>query len=296
MPLAAFLKQIGGLAFSMMLPILSGYIAMSIGERPALMPGIVGGFLASTGGSGFFGALFAGFIGGYLILLLKKIFARLPQALEGTKPILIYPVLGLVLMGIIMSYVINPPTALFNSWLADMLNSMTTTSRVALGFILGGMMSIDFGGPINKAAYVFGTASLLNAAGEAVSSGIMASVMIGGMVPPIAIALAMLLFKGKFTPKERQSTITNFIMGLSFITEGAIPFAAADPVHIIPPCAIGAAVSSALSMLFGCTVPAPHGGIFVFGVVVNWPMYLVSLAVGVVVAALLIGLIRRKQV
>lgn len=296
MPLAAFLKQIGGLAFSMMLPILSGYIAMSIGERPALMPGIVGGFLASTGGSGFFGALFAGFIGGYLILLLKKIFARLPQALEGTKPILIYPVLGLVLMGIIMSYVINPPTALFNSWLADMLNSMTTTSRVALGFILGGMMSIDFGGPINKAAYVFGTASLLNAAGEAVSSGIMASVMIGGMVPPIAIALAMLLFKGKFTPKERQSTITNFIMGLSFITEGAIPFAAADPVHIIPPCAIGAAVSGALSMLFGCTVPAPHGGIFVFGVVVNWPMYLVSLAVGVVVAALLIGLIRRKQV
>ena len=296
MPLAAFLKQIGGLAFSMMLPILSGYIAMSIGERPALMPGIVGGFLASTGGSGFFGALFAGFIGGYLILLLKKIFSRLPQALEGTKPILIYPVLGLVLMGIIMSYVINPPTALFNNWLADMLNSMTTTSRVALGFILGGMMSIDFGGPINKAAYVFGTASLLNAAGEAVSSGIMASVMIGGMVPPIAIALAMLLFKGKFTPKERQSTITNFIMGLSFITEGAIPFAAADPVHIIPPCAIGAAVSGALSMLFGCTVPAPHGGIFVFGVVVNWPMYLVSLAVGVVVAALLIGLIRRKQV
>lgn len=296
MPLAAFLKQIGGLAFSMMLPILSGYIAMSIGERPALMPGIVGGFLASTGGSGFFGALFAGFIGGYLILLLKKIFARLPQALEGTKPILIYPVLGLVLMGIIMSYVINPPTALFNSWLAGMLNSMTTTSRVALGFILGGMMSIDFGGPINKAAYVFGTASLLNAAGEAVSSGIMASVMIGGMVPPIAIALAMLLFKGKFTPKERQSTITNFIMGLSFITEGAIPFAAADPVHIIPPCAIGAAVSGALSMLFGCTVPAPHGGIFVFGVVVNWPMYLVSLVVGVVVAALLIGLIRRKQV
>lgn len=296
MPLAAFLKQIGGLAFSMMLPILSGYIAMSIGERPALMPGIVGGFLASTGGSGFFGALFAGFIGGYLILLLKKVFARLPNALDGIKPILLYPVLGLVLMGMIMTYIINPPTALFNTWLSDMLNSMTTSSRVLLGFILGGMMSIDFGGPINKAAYVFGTASLLNAAGEAVSSGIMASVMIGGMVPPIAIALAMLLFKGKFTPKERQSTITNFIMGLSFITEGAIPFAASDPVHIIPPCAIGAAVAGALSMLFGCTVPAPHGGIFVFGVVVNWPMYLVSLAVGVIVAALLIGLIRRKQV
>ena len=296
MPLAAFLKQIGGLAFSMMLPILSGYIAMSIGERPALMPGIVGGFLASTGGSGFFGALFAGFIGGYLILLLKKIFSRLPNALDGIKPILLYPVLGLVLMGIVMTYIINPPTALFNTWLSDMLNSMTTSSRILLGFILGGMMSIDFGGPINKAAYVFGTASLLNTSGEAVSSGIMASVMIGGMVPPIAIALAMLLFKGKFTPKERQSTITNFIMGLSFITEGAIPFAASDPVHIIPPCAIGAAVAGALSMLFGCTVPAPHGGIVVFGVVVNWPMYLVSLAVGVIVAALLIGLIRRKQV
>ena len=295
-PLAAFLKNIGGLAFSMMLPILAGYIAVSIGERPALMPGIVGGFLATTGGSGFFGALFAGFIAGYLLLLLKKIFAHLPQSLDGTKPVLIYPVLGLVLMGLIMTYIINPPTAFFNSWLADMLNSMTTSSRVALGFILGGMMSIDFGGPINKAAYVFGTASLMSAAGEAVSSGIMASVMIGGMVPPIAIALAMLLFKGKFTPKERQSTVTNFIMGLSFITEGAIPFAASDPVHIIPPCAVGAAVAGALSMLFGCTIPAPHGGIFVLGVVVNWPMYIAALAVGVGIAAVLMGMIRKKQV
>lgn len=295
-PLAAFLKNIGGLAFSMMLPILAGYIAVSIGERPALMPGIVGGFLATTGGSGFFGALFAGFIAGYLLLLLKKIFAHLPQALDGTKPVLIYPVLGLVLIGLIMTYIINPPTAFFNSWLADMLNSMTTSSRVALGFILGGMMSIDFGGPINKAAYVFGTASLMSAAGEAVSSGIMASVMIGGMVPPIAIALAMLLFKGKFTPKERQSTVTNFIMGLSFITEGAIPFAASDPVHIIPPCAVGAAVAGALSMLFGCTIPAPHGGIFVLGVVVNWTMYIAALAVGVGIAAVLMGMIRKKQV
>ena len=295
-PLAAFLKNIGGLAFSMMLPILAGYIAVSIGERPALMPGIVGGFLATTGGSGFFGALFAGFIAGYLLLLLKKIFAHLPQSLDGTKPVLIYPVLGLVLMGLIMTYIINPPTAFFNSWLADMLNSMTTSSRVALGFILGGMMSIDFGGPINKAAYVFGTASLMSAAGEAVSSGIMASVMIGGMVPPIAIALAMLLFKGKFTPKERQSTVTNFIMGLSFITEGAIPFAASDPVHIIPPCAVGAAVAGALSMLFGCTIPAPHGGIFVLGVVVNWPMYIAALAIGVGIAAVLMGMIRKKQV
>ena len=295
-PLAAFLKTIGGLSFSMMLPILAGYIAMSIGERPALMPGIVGGFLATNGGSGFFGALFAGFIAGYLILLLKKVFAHLPQALDGTKPILIYPVLGLVLMGLLMTYIINPPTALFNTWLADMLNSMTTSSRVALGFILGGMMSIDFGGPINKAAYVFGTASLMSAAGDAVSSGIMASVMIGGMVPPLAIALAMLLFKGKFTPKERQSTVTNFIMGLSFITEGAIPFAASDPVHIIPPCAVGAAVAGALSMLFDCAIPAPHGGVFVFGVVTNWPMYIAALAVGTGVAAVLMGIIRKKRV
>ncbi len=294
-PLAAFFKNIGGLAFSMMMPILAGYIAMSIGERPALMPGIVGGFLATTGGSGFFGALFAGFIAGYLIILLKKVFARLPKSLEGTKPILIYPVLGLVLIGVIMTYIINPPTAMFNTWLFDLLNSMTTSSRIVLGLILGGMMSIDFGGPLNKAAYVFGTASLMNAAGEAVSSGIMASVMIGGMVPPLAIALAMVIFKGKFTPKERQSTVTNFIMGLSFITEGAIPFAASDPVHIIPPCAIGAAVAGALSMLFGCTVPAPHGGIFVFGVVTNWPMYIVSLAAGVIVAAVILGIVRKKQ-
>ncbi len=294
-PLAAFLKNIGGLAFSMMMPILAGYIAMSIGERPALMPGIVGGFLATTGGSGFFGALFAGFIGGYLIVFLKKAFSRLPQALDGTKPVLIYPVLGLVLIGIIMTYIINPPTAMFNTWLFDVLNSMTTTSRVVLGFILGGMMSIDFGGPINKAAYVFGTASLMNAAGSAVSSGIMASVMVGGMVPPIAIALSMVLFKHKFTARERQSTVTNFIMGLSFITEGAIPFAAADPIRVIPTCAAGAAVAGALSMFFGCTVPAPHGGIFVFGVVTNWPMYLVSLCAGGVVAAVLMGIIKKKQ-
>ena len=294
-PLAAFFKTVGGLAFSMMMPILAGYIAMSIGERPALMPGIVGGFLATTGGSGFFGALFAGFIAGYLIIFLKKAFSKLPQALEGTKPILIYPVLGLVLMGVIMTYIINPPTAIFNAWLSDTLNGMTTYSKVVLGLILGGMMSIDFGGPINKAAYVFGTASLMSASGAAVSSGIMASVMIGGMVPPIAIALAMLIFKGKFTPKERQSTVTNFIMGFSFITEGAIPFAASDPLHVIPPCAIGAAVAGALSMLFGCAVPAPHGGIFVFGVVTNWPMYFVALAVGVVVAAVLLGLFRKQR-
>ena len=294
-PVAALLKNIGGLSFSMMMPILAGYIAMSIGERPALMPGIVGGFLATTGGSGFFGALFAGFIAGYLVLLLKKVLSVLPESLEGTKPILFYPVLGLVLIGLIMTFVINPPTAIFNTWLFDSLNSMTTSSRIVLGFVLGGMMSIDFGGPINKAAYVFGTASLMSATGQAVSSGIIASVMAGGMVPPLAIALAMLIFRNKFTPKERQSTITNFIMGLSFITEGAIPFAASDPLRVIPACAIGSAVAGSLSMLFGCALPAPHGGIFVFGVITNWPMYIVSLIAGVIVAAILLGIFRKKR-
>lgn len=294
-PVAALLKNIGGLSFSMMMPILAGYIAMSIGERPALMPGIVGGFLATTGGSGFFGVLFAGFIAGYLVLLLKKVLSVLPESLEGTKPILFYPVLGLVLIGLIMTFVINPPTAIFNTWLFDSLNSMTTSSRIVLGFVLGGMMSIDFGGPINKAAYVFGTASLMSATGQAVSSGIMASVMAGGMVPPLAIALAMLIFRNKFTPKERQSTITNFIMGLSFITEGAIPFAASDPLRVIPACAIGSAVAGSLSMLFGCALPAPHGGIFVFGVITNWPMYIVSLIAGVIVAAILLGIFRKKR-
>lgn len=293
-PVAAFLKDIGGLAFSMMMPILAGYIAVSIGERPALMPGIIGGFLAANGGSGFFGALFAGFIAGYVVIFLKTVFAKLPQALEGTKPVLLYPVCGLILVGLIMVFVINPPTAVFNQWLSFTLADMTTTSKIFLGLILGGMMSIDFGGPINKAAYVFGTASLVDASGAAVSSGIMASVMIGGMVPPIAIALAMLVFKGKFTEKERQSTLTNFIMGLSFITEGAIPFAASDPVHVIPSCAVGSAVAGALSMFFNCTVPAPHGGIFVFGVVTNWPMYLAALFAGAVVAALLLGLTRKN--
>lgn len=294
-PLAAFLKSIGGLSFSMMMPILAGYIAISIGERPALMPGIVGGFLATTGGSGFFGALFAGFIAGYLVIFLKKALSFLPESLEGTKPILFYPVFGLILIGLIMTFIINPPTALFNTWLFDTLNGMTTSSRIVLGFVLGGMQAIDFGGPINKAAYVFGTASLMSATGQAVSSGIMASVMVGGMAPPLAIALAMILFKNKFTPRERQSTVSNFIMGLSFITEGAIPFAASDPLRVIPSCAIGSAVAGALAMFFGCTLPAPHGGIFVFGVITNWPMYVVSLVVGVVVSAVLLGIFRKKR-
>ena len=293
-PLAAFFKNIGGLAFSMMMPILAGYIAMSIGERPALMLGIVGGFLAASGGSGFFGALFAGFLGGYLIIALRKALGVLPDSLEGLKPILLYPVLGLLIMGVLMTYVINPPTAAFNQWLAGALAGMSTTSKVLLGFVLGGMMSIDFGGPLNKAAYVFGTASLAAADGSAVSSEIMAAVMIGGMVPPIAIALSTLLFSDKFTAKERQSGLTNFIMGLSFITEGAIPFAASDPLRVIPTCALGSAMAGALSMAFGCSVPAPHGGVFVFGVVQNWPMYFVALAAGSVVAAVLMGFVKKS--
>ena len=293
-PLAAFFKNIGGLAFSMMMPILAGYIAMSIGERPALMLGIVGGFLAASGGSGFFGALFAGFLGGYLILALRKVLGVLPDSLEGLKPILLYPVLGLLIMGVLMTYVINPPTAAFNQWLAGALASMSTTSKILMGFVLGGMMSIDFGGPLNKAAYVFGTASLAAADGSAVSSEIMAAVMIGGMVPPIAIALSTLLFSDKFTAKERQSGLTNFIMGLSFITEGAIPFAASDPLRVIPTCALGSAMAGALSMAFGCSVPAPHGGVFVFGVVQNWPMYFVALAAGSVVAAVLMGFVKKS--
>ena len=293
-PLAAFFKNIGGLAFSMMMPILAGYIAMSIGERPALMLGIVGGFLAASGGSGFFGALFAGFLGGYLILALRKALSVLPDSLEGLKPILLYPVLGLLIMGVLMTYVINPPTAAFNEWLAGALAGMSTTSKILMGFVLGGMMSIDFGGPLNKAAYVFGTASLAAADGSAVSSEIMAAVMIGGMVPPIAIALSTLLFSDKFTAKERQSGLTNFIMGLSFITEGAIPFAASDPLRVIPTCALGSAMAGALSMAFGCSVPAPHGGVFVFGVVQNWPMYFVALAAGSVVAAVLMGFVKKS--
>lgn len=293
-PLAAFFKNIGGLAFSMMMPILAGYIAMSIGERPALMLGIVGGFLAASGGSGFFGALFAGFLGGYLILALRKVLGVLPDSLEGLKPILLYPVLGLLIMGVLMTYVINPPTAAFNQWLAGALASMSTTSKILMGFVLGGMMSIDFGGPLNKAAYVFGTASLAAADGSAVSSEIMAAVMIGGMVPPVAIALSTLLFSDKFTAKERQSGLTNFIMGLSFITEGAIPFAASDPLRVIPTCALGSAMAGALSMAFGCSVPAPHGGVFVFGVVHNWPMYFVALAAGSVVAAVLMGFVKKS--
>jgi PTS system fructose-specific IIC component len=282
---------VGGAAFSFMLPILAGYIAMSIGDRPALAVGFVGGYLANAGKAGFLGALLAGFIAGYLILGLKKLFSKLPQSLEGIKPVLLYPFFGILIIGVLISFVVNPPVAALNLALSNTLNGMGSTSKLVLGLVLGGMMSIDFGGPINKAAYVFGTASI--ASGQ---FDIMAAVMIGGMVPPLAIALATILFKNKFTKKERQSGLTNFIMGLAFITEGAIPFAASDPLRVIPACAIGSAVAGALSMAFGCTLRAPHGGIFVFPVVGNAVMYLVALAIGTVVGSILLGVLKKPVV
>lgn len=294
-PLSFFLNQVGGLAFWMMFPILAGYIAMAIGDRPALMPGFVGGLIAKAGlsvtlppeqwsSSGFFGALFAGFIAGYLTLLLRRVFDRLPKSLEGTKPVLLYPFFGILGISLIMVFVVNPPMALFNEWLNGTLNGMGSSSRVLLGMVLAGMMSVDFGGPINKAAYVFGTASI--AGGQ---FDIMAAVMIGGMVPPIAIALATTFFKNRFSKTERQTSVTNYIMGLSFITEGAIPFAASDPLHVIPPCVAGAAVAGGLSMFFRCGSRAPHGGIFVAGIIDNAPMFLVALAVGSIVGMLLLA-------
>lgn len=247
-PTAAALKGIGNTAFGFMLPVLAGFIAMSIGDRPALAVGFVGGMIASQGKSGFLGALLAGFIAGYLIVFLRKVFGKLPQSIEKIAPVLLYPLFGILIMGLLMNYVIEPPIGALNTALNTGLTNMSGSSKVLLGMIVGGMMSIDMGGPFNKAAYVFGTASI--AAGN---YDIMASVMIGGMVPPCAIALATLLFKQKFTKEERESGPVNFIMGLAFITEGAIPFAASDPLHVLPSCIVGAAAAGALSMAFGCT-------------------------------------------
>ena len=315
-PLAAFFKTIGNVAFGLMLPVLAGYIAYSIADRPGLAVGFVGGMLASTGNSvvefagqhtglagylqntvfnpsgttvsGFLGALVAGFAAGYIVLLLKKIFSKLPESLEGIKPTLLYPVLGVFIMGTLMLFVFNPIIGVVNDGLAALLNSMGSSSKVVLGIVLGAMMAIDMGGPINKAAYVFGTMAIANG-----NYDIMAAVMIGGMVPPIGIALATTFFKNRFTKAERQSGITNYIMGLAFITEGAIPFAAADSIHVIPATAVGAGVAGALSMLFDCTLMAPHGGIFVFPVVGNWGMYLVALAAGSVVTMALLALLKK---
>ena len=288
-PIAAMFKNIGGVAFGLMLPVLAGFIGMAIGDRPALALGFVGGMLAANGKSGFLGALVAGFLAGYLIVGLRKICDKLPDAVEKLAPVLIYPVVGILIMGLAMNFVVEPIMGGINTGLNNFLSGMGDSSRVVLGLILGGMMAIDMGGPFNKAAYVFGTAAI--AAGN---YDIMAAVMIGGMTPPCAIALATLLFKNKFTKEERDAGPTNFIMGLAFITEGAIHFAASDPLHVLPSCIIGSALAGALSMAFHCTLMAPHGGIFVFPVVGNALMYLVALAAGTVVSALLLGVLKKK--
>ncbi len=287
-PVAAWLKNLGGVAFGFMLPVLAGFIAMAIGDRPALALGFVGGMMAYSGKSGFLGALAAGFLAGYLILFLRKACDYLPEFLEKIAPVLIYPLVGLLLMGLAMSFVIEPVMGGINTALNNGLTSMGGTSKVILGIILGGMMAVDMGGPFNKAAYVFGTAAI--AAGN---YDIMAAVMIGGMTPPCAIALATFLFKKKFSREERQSGPVNFIMGLAFITEGAIPFAASDPLHVLPACIIGSGLAGALSMLFGCTLMAPHGGIFVFPVVGNAVMYVVALVAGTLASAFLLGVLKK---
>lgn len=298
-PIAAFFKTIGGYAFNFMIPVLAGYIGKSIADRPGFLVGLVGGYLATTGStfakiggdvpSGFLGALLAGFVGGFLMLGLEKLCDKMPKALNGIKPVLIYPLAGLGIIAVVMCAV-NPFMGVINTAIADFLNHMGTESKIFLGVILGAMMSIDMGGPFNKAAYVFGTAAIATGGYD-----IMAAVMIGGMVPPIAIALSTTFFKNRWTEEERKNGPVNYIMGLSFITEGAIPYAAADPLRVIPACMVGAGVAGGLSMAFNCTLMAPHGGIFVFAVVGNWPMYLVSLAVGSVVSMLLLALLKKKK-
>ena len=287
-PMAAMFKSIGGVAFGFMLPILAGFIAMSIADRPGLAVGFVGGAIAANGTSGFLGALVAGFVAGYLVRLLKKLFEKLPEGLEGVKPMLLYPVIGIFLIGVIMTYIVEPPIGALNVMINNGLNSMNGAKAILLGALLGGMMSVDMGGPVNKAAYVFGTASI--AAGN---YNIMAAVMVGGMVPPLAIALATMFFKNKFTEEERKAGPTNIVMGLSFISEGAIPFAASDPLRVLLSCIIGSAVAGALSMAFNCTLMAPHGGIFVFLTVGHPLLYLISLAVGSVVGCVILGLLKK---
>lgn len=297
--LAAFFKNIGGYAFSFMIPVLAGYIGKSIADRPGFLVGLVGGFLATTGStftnlagevpSGFLGALLAGFAGGYLMLGIEKLCDHMPKSLNGIKPVLIYPLVGLGMIAVLMCAV-NPFMGMINTGLSNFLNNMGNTSKIVLGCILGGMMSIDMGGPFNKAAYVFGTAAIASGGYD-----IMAAVMVGGMVPPIAIALSTTFFKNRWSDEERKNGAVNYIMGLSFITEGAIPYAASDPIRVIPSCIVGSAVAGGLSMAFNCTLMAPHGGIFVFAVVGNWPMYILSLAIGSVVSMIMLTLLRKKR-
>lgn len=290
-PVAALLKGIGGTAFGFMLPVLAGFIGMAIGDRPALLLGFVGGMMAYNGKSGFLGALVAGFAAGFIIRLLRKAFEKLPEAIEKIAPVLLYPVVGVLLIGLLMTFIVEPVMGGINTGLNSMLTNMGQTSKVVLGLVLGGMMAIDMGGPFNKAAYVFGVGAI--AAGN---YDIMAAVMIGGMTPPCAIALATLLFKNKFTKQEREAGPTNFIMGLAFITEGAIPYAASDPLRVLPACIAGSAVAGAISMASQCTLMAPHGGIFVFMVVGNPWMYVAALLVGTAISTLLLGFLKKNVV
>ncbi|WP_349947767.1 fructose-specific PTS transporter subunit EIIC [Lacrimispora sp. BS-2] len=298
-PLAAYLKTIGEQAFGMMLPVLAGYIAMSIADRPGLAVGFVGGLIAKMGAtfanpaggsvnSGFLGALLAGFIGGYIVIMLKKAFSKLPKSLEGIKPVLLYPLIGILLVAVVTTF-INPFIGAINDGITGLLNGMGGTSKIILGAVVGGMMSVDMGGPVNKAAYVFGTAQLAEG-----NFDIMAAVMAGGMVPPIAVALCTTFFKKKFTEKERQSGLVNYIMGLSFISEGAIPFAAADPIRVIPSCIIGSAVAGGLSMALGCTLRAPHGGIFVLPTIGNPFGYLIAIIVGSAAGCLILAALKKN--
>lgn len=287
---ARLFNEIGNVAFKFMLPVLAGFIAMAIGDRPALAVGFVGGMMAANGTSGFLGALVAGFAAGYIVLLLVKLCSKLPDALEKIAPVLIYPLVGILVMGLLMKFAVEPVMGYINTAMNNGLNSMGSGSRIVLGLVLGGMMAIDMGGPFNKAAYVFGTASIASG-----NYDMMASVMIGGMVPPCAIALATIIFKNKFSKQERQSGPTNLIMGLAFITEGAIPYAAADPFRVIPACVVGSGVAGALSMAFKCTLMAPHGGIFVVPVMGNKFMYLLALVIGTAVSTVLLGILKKKQ-
>jgi fructose PTS system EIIBC or EIIC component len=290
-PVARIFKTIGGGAFSFMLPILAGFIAMSIADRPGLAVGFVGGFIAAQGKSGFIGAMIAGFAAGYLVLLLKKLFSKMPKTLDGIKPILIFPLIGIFVIGLFMTFIVEPPIGALNTLLNNALAHMSGTGGIILGVILGGMMSVDMGGPVNKAAYVFGTASI--AAGN---YNIMAAVMVGGMVPPIAIAISTLMFKNKYTAEERKAGPANFVMGFSFITEGAIPFAASDPLHVLPCCIIGSALAGGISMAANCTLMAPHGGIFVFPVVGHPLMYIIALLAGSFAGAVLLGITKKRVV
>ena len=287
-PLAKFFMDVGGASFGFMLPVLAGFIGMSIADRPGLAVGFVGGALAGQTGTGFLGALLAGFVGGYAVNALKKVFAGLPASLDGIKPILLYPFFGILIMGLISLFIIAPPVSAINNWMIETLGGMDPSARVLMGLIVGGMMAVDMGGPINKAAYVTGTGLL--ASGE---YHVMAAVMAGGMVPPLAIALATTLFKNRFTESQRKAGITNYVMGLSFITEGAIPFAASDPVRVIPSMVVGSALAGALTMFFDCTLRAPHGGIFVVPTIGNPLMYLVSILIGAVVGAVILSLLKK---